>query len=296
MLRAVATAAVLNTFMKSDMWMHSLRQLWAPTCLFFLSTILLGVLGSDGEEVSNTKFEDATECATPVEPPVQRALIVLSTSRTAVMRAPAADDVRAAYHASTLPFGLWALASVQGAPLLPCLAGGRTSSSLTCVLCAAHTRHRRVQGPFFLFAKKLRRIPARHTRTAVVMTSELAPEHAAALASTASTAAPRSTACLPATARCWAALLRCWCKPASPLSIATCMQARDRAASRPLIVWAFDASKQAFAGMLQHIVTLGLASSLPQPGPPQCAWYLTNFTISVACGVFLLWAFMIGYK
>ena len=65
---------------------------------------------------------------------------------------------------------------------------------------------------------------------------------------------------------------------------------------RPLIVWAFDASKQAFAGSLQHFVTLASACSLPPPAPHQSAWYPTNFAISVVCGVFLLWAFMIGYK
>jgi hypothetical protein len=66
---------------------------------------------------------------------------------------------------------------------------------------------------------------------------------------------------------------------------------------RPLIVWAFDASKQAFAGCLQHIVNLGFGVLFATTGTAsECAWYLTNFTISVACGVFLLWAFMVGYK
>ena len=66
---------------------------------------------------------------------------------------------------------------------------------------------------------------------------------------------------------------------------------------RPLIVWAFDASKQAFAGSLQHFVNLGFGVFFATSSTAsECAWYLTNFAISVACGVFLLWAFMIGYK
>jgi len=66
---------------------------------------------------------------------------------------------------------------------------------------------------------------------------------------------------------------------------------------RPWVVWAFDASKQAFAGVLQHIVNLGFGMLFATSGSAsECAWYLTNFTISVACGVLILWAFMAAYK
>jgi hypothetical protein len=66
---------------------------------------------------------------------------------------------------------------------------------------------------------------------------------------------------------------------------------------RPWIVWFFDASKQAFAGCLQHLVNLGFGILFATTGQAsECAWYITNFTISVACGVLLLWGMMAAYK
>ena len=65
---------------------------------------------------------------------------------------------------------------------------------------------------------------------------------------------------------------------------------------RPWLIFFFDASKQAFAGMLQHMVNLGFGVLFATSGSAsECAWYLTNFTISVACGVVLLWGMMAGY-
>ena len=66
---------------------------------------------------------------------------------------------------------------------------------------------------------------------------------------------------------------------------------------RPWLIFFFDASKQAFAGMLQHVVNLGFGVLFATSGTAsECAWYLTNFSISVACGVVLLWGMMAGYK
>lgn len=66
---------------------------------------------------------------------------------------------------------------------------------------------------------------------------------------------------------------------------------------RPLVVWAFDASKQGFAGVLQHGVNLGCGVFFAMSGrASEFAWYLTNFTVSVACGVVILWALMLAYK
>ena len=66
---------------------------------------------------------------------------------------------------------------------------------------------------------------------------------------------------------------------------------------RPWLVWSFDASKQVFAGLLQHIVNLLFGVILAQKGgASQCAWYFVNFTISVVCGMFILWGFMRAYR
>ena len=66
---------------------------------------------------------------------------------------------------------------------------------------------------------------------------------------------------------------------------------------RPWLVWSFDASKQVFAGLLQHIVNLLFGVILAQKGgASQCAWYFVNFTISVVCGMFILWWFMRAYR
>jgi len=67
---------------------------------------------------------------------------------------------------------------------------------------------------------------------------------------------------------------------------------------RPWLVWFFDASKQAWAGMLQHCVNLafGVLFASGGNGASECAWYLTNFSISIVCGIFLLWAAMKAYR
>jgi hypothetical protein len=66
---------------------------------------------------------------------------------------------------------------------------------------------------------------------------------------------------------------------------------------RPWLIWFFDASKQAFAGMLQHLVNISFGILFASSGAAsQCAWYLTNFVVSVACGVLILWGFMASYK
>mmetsp|Transcript_15540 Transcript_15540/g.25943 ORF Transcript_15540/g.25943 Transcript_15540/m.25943 type:complete len:237 (-) Transcript_15540:145-855(-) len=66
---------------------------------------------------------------------------------------------------------------------------------------------------------------------------------------------------------------------------------------RAWIVWFFDASKQAFAGLLQHMVNLafGVAFAVGATAS-ECAWYLLNFCISVGCGVVILYGAMAVYK
>ena len=62
---------------------------------------------------------------------------------------------------------------------------------------------------------------------------------------------------------------------------------------RPWRVWFFDASKQAYAGFLQHLVNIAFGMWFASTGvASECAWYAVNFTISVVCGVFLLWGAM----
>ena len=61
-------------------------------------------------------------------------------------------------------------------------------------------------------------------------------------------------------------------------------------------VWFFDTSKQGFAGVLQHFVNLAFGVIFARSSSAsECSWYLVNFTISVACGVVLLWGIMKGY-
>ncbi|KAL3892774.1 MAG: hypothetical protein SGPRY_014799, partial [Prymnesium sp.] len=66
---------------------------------------------------------------------------------------------------------------------------------------------------------------------------------------------------------------------------------------RSWIVWSFDASKQAFAGLLQHVLNIALGVFFAVEGEAsECSWYLLNFTISVVCGCFILWAVMKLYR
>lgn len=59
-------------------------------------------------------------------------------------------------------------------------------------------------------------------------------------------------------------------------------------------IWFMDTSKQAFAMSLQHLVNIWLAVFFAhedmQAG--ECIWYITNFTITVACGLFILTMYM----
>jgi len=66
---------------------------------------------------------------------------------------------------------------------------------------------------------------------------------------------------------------------------------------RPWLVWFFDASKQAFAGVLQHFVNIAFGVIFARSSSAsECSWYLVNFTISVVCGVVILWAIMKAYN
>ena len=57
---------------------------------------------------------------------------------------------------------------------------------------------------------------------------------------------------------------------------------------RPLLVWSFDASKQAYAGALQHVVNLYLGVAFASGGgASECAWYLVSFTFSIQCSTAL---------
>lgn len=63
---------------------------------------------------------------------------------------------------------------------------------------------------------------------------------------------------------------------------------------RPWRIWAMDTSKQAFAMGLQHLVNVLLAvffaSGETEAG--ECIWYITNFTITVTCGLVILSLYM----
>ena len=65
---------------------------------------------------------------------------------------------------------------------------------------------------------------------------------------------------------------------------------------RPLLIWSFDASKQAYAGVLQHVVNLFFGVALARTGAggaagaSECAWYLVSFAISTLLGIF--WLFL----
>jgi hypothetical protein len=61
-------------------------------------------------------------------------------------------------------------------------------------------------------------------------------------------------------------------------------------------IWAMDTSKQAFAMSLQHGVNVLLAvlfaREAGQMVAGECIWYITNFTITVACGLVILTFYM----
>mmetsp|Transcript_12458 Transcript_12458/g.26367 ORF Transcript_12458/g.26367 Transcript_12458/m.26367 type:complete len:296 (-) Transcript_12458:65-952(-) len=58
---------------------------------------------------------------------------------------------------------------------------------------------------------------------------------------------------------------------------------------RSWLIWSLDCSKQAYASALQHATNMILGVLFGGTGKAtECAWYLTNFTITVFCGVVLL--------
>jgi hypothetical protein len=64
---------------------------------------------------------------------------------------------------------------------------------------------------------------------------------------------------------------------------------------RPWVIWLMDTSKQAFAMGLQHLVNVFLAvffARLEDLQAGQCIWYVTNFAITVACGLVILSLYM----
>ena len=90
--------------------------------------------------------------------------------------------------------------------------------------------------------------------------------------------------------------------PTSTLQWHACAASYTSLTSRPpdrcsqWTVWFFDTSKQGFAGVLQHFVNLAFGVIFARSSSAsECSWYLVNFTISVACGVVLLWGIMKGY-
>ena len=66
---------------------------------------------------------------------------------------------------------------------------------------------------------------------------------------------------------------------------------------RPLIVWFMDTSKQAFGGVLQHVVNIALALTLKRGAiASECIWYFINFFITIFCGLFILHFMMKSYN
>uniref|UniRef100_A0A7S2GXU9 Transmembrane protein 110 n=1 Tax=Alexandrium andersonii TaxID=327968 RepID=A0A7S2GXU9_9DINO len=63
---------------------------------------------------------------------------------------------------------------------------------------------------------------------------------------------------------------------------------------RTLTIWFMDVSKQCFAMALQHLVNIGLALLFARKGAEagECIWYITNFTITVICGLLILAGYM----
>ena len=61
---------------------------------------------------------------------------------------------------------------------------------------------------------------------------------------------------------------------------------------RAMRVWAFDASKQAYAGVLQHLVNMVFGVMFAEGGASECVWYFVNFTITTFAGIALLYLFM----
>lgn len=67
---------------------------------------------------------------------------------------------------------------------------------------------------------------------------------------------------------------------------------------RTLTIWFMDSSKQGFAMGLQHFINIALAVLFAE-GEMQageCIWYITNFTITVFCGLFILKCYMMLHR
>jgi hypothetical protein len=66
---------------------------------------------------------------------------------------------------------------------------------------------------------------------------------------------------------------------------------------RPMLVWAFDASKQGVSGFLQHFINVGIGVVFAEEGQAsECSWYFVSFVISVAFGIVFLAAFVWAYR
>lgn len=67
---------------------------------------------------------------------------------------------------------------------------------------------------------------------------------------------------------------------------------------RPLLIWGFDSSKQAFAGALQHgtNMILGLFFGSKNGLASECIWYIVNFTITSFFGLFIIYWVMRLYN
>jgi hypothetical protein len=63
---------------------------------------------------------------------------------------------------------------------------------------------------------------------------------------------------------------------------------------RSWTTWWMDTSKQGFAMGMQHFVNIVLAIAFAggQTDASECAWYITNFSITVFCGLFILKGYM----
>lgn len=65
---------------------------------------------------------------------------------------------------------------------------------------------------------------------------------------------------------------------------------------RPWLVWGFDASKQAFSGMMQHVAGIAFGLSFGSQGiASPCSWYFVIFCISTVTSLTWLWFAMKMY-
>jgi hypothetical protein len=59
-------------------------------------------------------------------------------------------------------------------------------------------------------------------------------------------------------------------------------------------IWFMDTSKQGFAAGMQHVINVvsAIAFAGGQTKAGECAWYITNLSISLFCGLFILMGYM----